>query len=72
MEFPISSGQIEFFQRYWTVEQHTGVGSVFVGGKCDNKPAYSRLAFPDPSKPVGHQYQAKDSRGASGTAGEAL
>ncbi|WP_228773668.1 siphovirus ReqiPepy6 Gp37-like family protein [Streptomyces eurocidicus] len=72
VDFPVFTGQIEFFQRYWTVDQHTGVGSVFVGGKCDNKLAYSRLAFPDPSKPVGQQYQAKDSRGASGSAGEAL
>ncbi|MFF7729563.1 siphovirus ReqiPepy6 Gp37-like family protein [Streptomyces sp. NPDC008001] len=72
VDFPIFSGQIEFFQRYWTVEQHIGVGSVFVGGKCDNKLAYSRLAFPDPSKAVSQQYQAKDFRGASGTAGEAM
>ncbi|MEU3351300.1 siphovirus ReqiPepy6 Gp37-like family protein [Streptomyces sp. NPDC037389] len=72
VNFPIFSGQIEFFQRYWTVEQHTGAGSVFVGGKCDNKLAYGRLAFPDPSKPVGQQYQAKDSRSASGPAGQAL
>ncbi|MEU5186993.1 siphovirus ReqiPepy6 Gp37-like family protein [Streptomyces klenkii] len=72
VDFPIFTGQIEFFQRYWTVEQHTGVGSVFVGGKCDNKLAYSRLAFPDPSKAVDQQYQAKESRGASGSAGEAL
>lgn len=69
---PIFSGQIESFQRYWTVEQHTGSGSVFVGGKCDNKLAYGRLTFPDPSKPVSQQYQASDTRGASGPAGQAL
>ncbi|MFF4406127.1 hypothetical protein ACFY2W_09310 [Streptomyces sp. NPDC001262] len=44
VDTPIFSGQIESFQRYWTVEQHTGSGSVFVGGKCDNKLAYGRLA----------------------------
>ncbi|MEU7104284.1 siphovirus ReqiPepy6 Gp37-like family protein [Streptomyces sp. NPDC046215] len=72
VNFPVFSGQIEFFQRYWTTEQHTGAGSVFFGGKCDNKLAYGRLAFPDPSKPVAQQYQARDTRGASGSAGEAL
>ncbi|GHF61393.1 hypothetical protein GCM10010218_48670 [Streptomyces mashuensis] len=43
---PIFSGQIEQFQKYWTVEQHTGRGSVYVGGKCDNKLPYQYLAFP--------------------------
>src|ERR1044072_4252888 len=32
---PVLTGGIESFQKYWTVEQHTGPGSVYVGGKCD-------------------------------------
>ncbi|MFF4952841.1 hypothetical protein [Streptomyces chattanoogensis] len=43
---PIFTGQIEQFQRYWTTEQHTAEGSVYVGGKCDNKIPYGYLAFP--------------------------
>lgn len=56
VEKPILTGQIEDFQKYWTVQQHSGVGSLYVGGKTDNKLAYSRLAFPDPSLPVTQQY----------------
>ncbi|MFE8916883.1 siphovirus ReqiPepy6 Gp37-like family protein [Streptomyces globisporus] len=58
VEKPIITGQIEDFQKYWTTQQHSGVGSVFVGGSCDNKLAYSRLAFPDPSKTVAQQYSS--------------
>ncbi len=71
-EYPVLSGQIESFQRYWTVEQHTGPGSIYVGGKCDNKLAYSRLAFPEPTRPVSEQYTGRDTRRASGPAGQAL
>lgn len=56
VEKPILTGQIEDFQKYWTTQQHSSVGSVFVGGKTDNKLAYSRLAFPDPSRAVSQQY----------------
>lgn len=60
---PVLTGQIEDFQKYWTVEQHSGVGSVYVGGKSDNKLAYTRLAFPDPARTVANQYaSAKDVR----------
>ncbi|KQX43541.1 hypothetical protein ASD97_26090 [Streptomyces sp. Root63] len=58
VEKPIVTGQIEDFQKYFTVQQHSGVGSLFVGGSCDNKLAYSRLAFPDPSKTVAQQYSS--------------
>ncbi|WP_371665977.1 siphovirus ReqiPepy6 Gp37-like family protein [Streptomyces sp. NBC_01241] len=53
---PIITGQIEDFQKYFTVEQHSSMGSLFVGGSCDNKLAYSRLAFPDPARAVDKQY----------------
>ncbi|MGW9170159.1 Gp37-like protein [Streptomyces decoyicus] len=69
---PIFTGQIENFQTYWTVEQHTGRGSIYVGGKCDNKLAIERLAFPDPSKPVSQQYRAPESRTVKRPAGEAI
>lgn len=61
VEKPILTGQIEDFQTYWTTQQHSSVGSVFVGGKTDNKLAYSRLAFPDPSRPVSQQYATPSS-----------
>ncbi|MEU5382679.1 siphovirus ReqiPepy6 Gp37-like family protein [Kitasatospora cineracea] len=72
VSMPVLTGQIESFQNYWTVQQHTEEGSLYVGGKCDNKLAYSRLAFPDPLKPVVQQYQAADSRTVSREAGGAL
>jgi hypothetical protein len=53
---PICTGQIESFQTYWTVQQHSSVGSVFVGGKTDNKLAFQRLAFPDPTRSIATQY----------------
>ncbi|GCD99866.1 siphovirus ReqiPepy6 Gp37-like family protein [Embleya hyalina] len=69
---PVISGQVEEFNRYFTVEQHTGPGSVYISGQCDNKVAFNRLAWPDPTKPINQQYQAPDNRGASGPAGQAL
>ncbi|MFJ5066527.1 siphovirus ReqiPepy6 Gp37-like family protein [Kitasatospora sp. NPDC088556] len=69
---PVLTGQIEFFQKYWTTVQHTGEGSLFVGGKCDNKTAYSRLALPDPTVPVSEQYKANSNRPVTGRAGSAL
>ncbi|MFJ7907498.1 siphovirus ReqiPepy6 Gp37-like family protein [Kitasatospora sp. NPDC096204] len=69
---PLLTGQIEFFQQYWTVEQHTGPGSLYVGGKCDNKIAYSRLAFPEPAVPVSKQYTTRPTRQAAGSASKAL
>ncbi|MFF1908618.1 siphovirus ReqiPepy6 Gp37-like family protein [Kitasatospora sp. NPDC058218] len=69
---PVLTGQIEFFQEYWTVEQHTGPGSLYVGGKCDNKLAYSRLAFPEPAVSIAQQYTARPTRQAAGAASTAL
>ncbi|MET8702738.1 siphovirus ReqiPepy6 Gp37-like family protein [Kitasatospora sp. NPDC004723] len=69
---PLLTGQIEFFQSYWTVEQHTGPGSLYIGGKCDNKIAYSRLAFPEPAVPIAEQYKARATRQAAGPASKAL
>lgn len=60
VEKPILTGQIEDFQKYWTVQQHSSVGSVFVGGKTDSKLAYSRLAFPNPALPISQQYSTKN------------
>ncbi|MEU0952789.1 siphovirus ReqiPepy6 Gp37-like family protein [Streptomyces niveus] len=56
VEKPIVTGQIEDFQKYFTTVQHSSMGSLFVGGSCDNKLAYSRLAFPDPSRTIAQQY----------------
>ncbi|MBT2609891.1 siphovirus ReqiPepy6 Gp37-like family protein [Streptomyces sp. ISL-87] len=55
---PLLSGQVDVFQKYWTKVQHTGPGSLYIGGKCHNTLAYRRLAFPDPGRPVGQQYLA--------------
>ncbi|MGW5397809.1 Gp37-like protein [Streptomyces sp. NPDC003952] len=77
---PIFSGQIETFQKYWTTEQHTGVGSVYVGGKCDNKIPYGYLALPGTTGegdarrvlPVDQQWKGEDRRTYGFEAGQAL
>jgi hypothetical protein len=55
---PLLSGQVQTYQKYWTKLQHTGPGSLYIAGKCHNTLAYQRLAFPDPTRTVGNQYQA--------------
>jgi hypothetical protein len=73
VEKPIITGQIEDFQKYFTVEQHSSMGSLFVGGMCDNKLAYSRLAFPDPSLAVSKQYSSpNDTRTVNTSTGSAI
>lgn len=69
---PIFSGVIDSFQKYWTKEQHTDTGSVFVSGKCDNQLAFSRLAFPDPTKPVDQQYKGPAERSIAGKTGDVM
>lgn len=70
VELPVLTGQIETFQHYWTSDQHTSLGSLYFGGKCDNKLPYNRLAYPDPTKPATQQWQATDDgRAVSGPAG---
>jgi len=69
---PVLTGPVESFQHYWTNAQHTSDGSLYFAGKCDNKVAYSRLAYPDPTKDVMHQWQATDTRAVSGPAGQLL
>ncbi|MER5883083.1 hypothetical protein ABT160_04570 [Streptomyces sp. NPDC001941] len=59
---PVLSGPVDTYQKYWTKLQHTGPGSLYIAGKCHNTLAYSRLAFPDPSKPVSAQWQAPATR----------
>lgn len=54
---PIMSGPVDTWQKYWTKIQHTGPGSLYIAGKCHNTLAYSRLAFPDPSRAVTAQWQ---------------
>ncbi|MGV9693323.1 siphovirus ReqiPepy6 Gp37-like family protein [Streptomyces sp. NPDC003444] len=73
VETPLFTGQVETFQHYWTSQQHTSLGSLYIGGKCDNKLAYSRLAFPDPAKSATQQWQATDDgRKVSAPAGQAI
>jgi hypothetical protein len=73
VDLPLITGQIESFQHYWTNDQHTSLGSLYFGGKCDNKLAYNKLAFPDPTKPATQQWQADDSgRKVSGPAGRLI
>ncbi|MFF4557162.1 siphovirus ReqiPepy6 Gp37-like family protein [Streptomyces sp. NPDC001422] len=69
---PVLTGQIGFFQHYWTTQQHTGPGSLYIGGSCDNQLAYNRLAFLDPKKPVSQQWQATDTRAVTGTVAQAI
>lgn len=77
---PVFSGQIDAFERYWTVDQHTAAGSVFVGGKCDNDILYGYLAFPGTSGtgleqrvlPVSRQYAGQGTRPTGGTLGQLL
>ncbi|MFG2228035.1 siphovirus ReqiPepy6 Gp37-like family protein [Streptomyces sp. NPDC048644] len=78
---PVFSGQIDAFERYWTVDQHTDTGSVFVGGRCDNQVPYGYVAFPGIAGsgaeqitvlPVEKQYTGKGTRAAGGPAGQAI
>jgi hypothetical protein len=69
---PVLTGQVETFQHYWTTDQHTGPGSLYIGGHCDNKLAYQRLALPDPGAPIGQQYAAPDTRLINEGAGAAI
>jgi hypothetical protein len=73
VDTPILTGQIETFQHYWTNAQHTSLGSIYFAGKDDNKLAYTRLAYPDPSKPATQQWSATDNgRAVSGPAGHLI
>ncbi|MGW2864296.1 siphovirus ReqiPepy6 Gp37-like family protein [Streptomyces sp. NPDC001205] len=78
---PIFSGGIDSFEKYWTVEQHTAMGSVFVGGKCDNQIPFNYLAFPSVSgegtdamklRPITNQWEGIDRRPAGGVVGQAM
>ncbi|WP_416972536.1 siphovirus ReqiPepy6 Gp37-like family protein [Streptomyces sp. 4F14] len=59
VDAPVLSGPVTTFQKYWTKVQHTGPGSLYIAGKCHNTLAYRRLSFPDPTKPVGSQWQSR-------------
>jgi hypothetical protein len=72
VERPVLTGPIEYIQHYWTVDQHTEAGSLYVGGSCDNKLVYSRLAFPNPTKTIAQQYTGAATRTVSTKAGSAL
>ncbi|MEU2513785.1 Gp37-like protein [Streptomyces syringium] len=77
---PVFSGQIDAFERYWTVDQHTAAGSVFVGGKCDNDLPYGFLAFPATTGtgteqvvlPLAQQYAGQATRPTGGPLGQLL
>lgn len=81
VEDPIFSGQIETIQKYWTNQQHTDEGSLYIGGKCDNAIAYGYLALPAVSGagtdhmsplPVEDQWRGQDKRAVGFSAGQAL
>ncbi|OLZ74245.1 hypothetical protein AV521_00665 [Streptomyces sp. IMTB 2501] len=78
---PIFSGSIEAFEKYWTTEQHTEPGSVFIGGKCDNQIPFNYLAFPSvvgegtdamKLRPISNQWDGIDRRPAGGAVGQAV
>lgn len=72
VDTPLLTGAIESFQKYWTTDQHTNVGSVYISGHDDNKLPYQRLGFPDPAKTIAQQYTAPDTRNISGAAAQAV
>jgi hypothetical protein len=59
---PIMTGTVDTIQKWWTVEQHSSDGSVYVGGKTHTALAYTRVAFPDTAKTVATQWQGQDTR----------
>lgn len=69
---PILTGSIDTIQKWWTVEQHSSAGSVYVGGKTDTVLAFTRLAFPDPTKAVAQQYSATDTRAIRSPVGKQI
>ncbi|MCM1967790.1 siphovirus ReqiPepy6 Gp37-like family protein [Streptomyces sp. G1] len=77
---PIFTGQFDQFQKYWTTEQHTAAGSIYVGGKCDNRIPYGYLAFPGTQGegdvrtvlPTDRQWAGQDRRTYGFEAGQAL
>ncbi|MFE9120875.1 siphovirus ReqiPepy6 Gp37-like family protein [Streptomyces sp. NPDC007172] len=58
---PIMSGPIQGIQKYWTVDEDSGDGALWITGADDNLIVASRLAFPDPGNPVEQQTRAADS-----------
>ncbi|MFI5802978.1 hypothetical protein [Streptomyces sp. NPDC051561] len=69
---PLLSGQVDQYQKYWTKVQHTGPGSLYISGKCHNRLAYSRLAFPEPASPIPRQYAGRSTRAVASGAGSAI
>ncbi|MFI1796353.1 hypothetical protein ACH427_03185 [Streptomyces sp. NPDC020379] len=74
---PVFTGGIDAFERYWTNDQHTAEGSVFVSGKSDDDLLYGFLAFPAVSAagsplPVEKLYSGTDSRPVAGPVGQVI
>lgn len=69
---PVLTGSIDRFEKYWTTQQHTEQGSIYVGGYCDNQIVYDYIAFPEPTLPVDEQYKGKANRGVNAAAGVAI
>ncbi|WP_424214779.1 siphovirus ReqiPepy6 Gp37-like family protein [Streptomyces sp. BI20] len=78
---PIFSGPINSYEKYWTVDQHTGPGSVFVGGPCDNQIPFGFLAFPGTTgtgkdvmtvSPITEQWKGSSIRPAYNSVGQAM
>ncbi|MCX5201482.1 siphovirus ReqiPepy6 Gp37-like family protein [Streptomyces sp. NBC_00237] len=69
---PLLSGQVDTYQKYWTKVQHTGPGSLYIAGKCHNRYAYSRLAFPETGRTIPQQYSGRSTRAVAKAAGSAV
>ncbi|MGW0930705.1 siphovirus ReqiPepy6 Gp37-like family protein [Streptomyces sp. NPDC002644] len=69
---PVLTGAIDTIQKWWTVEQHSSEGSVYVGGKTHTALAFTRVAFPEPAKTIPQQYTGQDTRKVSAPAGSAV
>jgi hypothetical protein len=69
---PLLSGQVDTYQKYWTTQQHTGSGSLYIAGQCHNRLAYSRIAYPDSSWNVVSQYKAPRARTVALPAGRLI
>ncbi|WP_344024020.1 Gp37-like protein [Streptomyces luteireticuli] len=80
VDWPVFSGPVDMIQRYWTTVQHTGPGSLYIGGKCDNTVLYGYLALPGAvvtpagsvPMPIDKQWLGSDSRPIAGPAGQAV
>nr|WP_262928642.1 siphovirus ReqiPepy6 Gp37-like family protein [Streptomyces sp. CBMA152] len=62
---PIMSDPIQGMRKYWTVDEDSGDGALWITGADDNLIVAGRLAFSDPGNPVEQQTRTADSAARS-------